>query len=183
MYIQRLAWAGIRISTGDFNIVIDPLVNLGEATRFMGTPRTEAVPIKELSVQLALVTHLHPDHYDPATLRSCLTPRGRVLCPEEIAPRLNTDHVPHKEMQVYKPVSTGRSRSRQCQRWTVSATTRCRGSSRCRANASSTAVTRSGMATGGASPSVLAHLTWPSCRSTALSCSSLATRRAASRRC
>jgi L-ascorbate metabolism protein UlaG (beta-lactamase superfamily) len=107
MYIQRLAWAGIRISTGDFNIVIDPLVNTAEAARFMGTPRTDAVPVKEASVQLALVTHLHPDHYDPATLRACLTPRGRVLCPEEIAPRLNTDHVPHKGLEVYKQVSVG----------------------------------------------------------------------------
>jgi L-ascorbate metabolism protein UlaG (beta-lactamase superfamily) len=107
MYIQRLAWAGIRISSDDFNIVIDPLVNIGESTRFMGPPRMEVVPIKEQSVQLALVTHLHPDHYDPATLRACLTPRGKVLCAQEIAPRLNTDHVPHREMDVYKPISVG----------------------------------------------------------------------------
>ena len=107
MYIQRLAWAGIRICDDDFNIVIDPLVNTGEAARFMGAPLMEAIPVKEHSVQLALVTHLHPDHYDPATLRACLTPRGRVLCADEIAPRLNTDHVPHKELGLYKPLSVG----------------------------------------------------------------------------
>jgi L-ascorbate metabolism protein UlaG (beta-lactamase superfamily) len=105
MYIQRLAWAGIKISTDDFSIVIDPLFNTVEASRFMGNPRTEAVPLKEQSAQLALVTHLHPDHYDPPTLRSCLTPRGRVLCAREIAPRLNTDHLPHREMEVYKSLT------------------------------------------------------------------------------
>lgn len=44
----------------------------------MGEPREPLVPVG--AADAALITHLHPDHFDAATLRECIGD-GVVLCP------------------------------------------------------------------------------------------------------
>ena len=46
------------------------------------------------SVHLALLTHLHPDHYDPTALGRCLAPSGRVVCHAEIRDKVAADGLP-----------------------------------------------------------------------------------------
>lgn len=61
--IQRLAWAGIRLQLPEATLFIDPLVNpeaWGAALKDPLVPVDDAVG--ERSV---LITHAHPDHFDP----------------------------------------------------------------------------------------------------------------------
>src|SRR5436305_11675098 len=62
MEIQRLAWAGIRLRIGDVALFIDAIAPNPQG----GAPG----PILVVSAgrNFVLVTHHHPDHYDPVAL-------------------------------------------------------------------------------------------------------------------
>lgn len=62
--------------------MVDLLENAGSMAEFIGEPR-EALPGPTApgTVSLALVTHLHYDHTDPAALERALAPDGLVLRP------------------------------------------------------------------------------------------------------
>jgi L-ascorbate metabolism protein UlaG (beta-lactamase superfamily) len=79
MRVVRLSWAGVQISAGEATLVIDLLENTAPLRPLLGDPPSPILPAYE-SLYLALVTHLHPDHYDPSTLRSKLKPDAKVLC-------------------------------------------------------------------------------------------------------
>jgi L-ascorbate metabolism protein UlaG (beta-lactamase superfamily) len=83
MRIRRLGWAGIELEAGGFTAVVDLLEDLGPMTRFVGEPKeplpTPSAP--EKTIALALVTHLHGDHTDPAALARVLAPDAVVLRP------------------------------------------------------------------------------------------------------
>lgn len=85
MKIKRLSWAGILVQQGDFSLFIDPLWNVAPLKDYMGEPLTELVPIMRPQGQVsALVTHIHPDHYDIEILRSLLASGGCVHAPAEV---------------------------------------------------------------------------------------------------
>lgn len=91
MRIERLAWAGIKVVVGDTVAVVDALGGASSLVeRYMGPPRHEIRPVAG-SVDVALVTHVHPDHYDPATLRSCLEADALVLCPMTMEQQVKAD--------------------------------------------------------------------------------------------
>ena len=87
MDIRRLGFAGIEItSSSGASLVIDLLEDLGSMTQFVGPPLEPLPPPRASgSVGLALVTHLHRDHTDPAALAAALSPDGRVLRPATAA--------------------------------------------------------------------------------------------------
>ena len=80
MRIRRLGWAGLELEAGDQLAVVDLLQDTGWISGFVGEPRTPA-PRSSRPADLALVTHLHADHADPASLKAALKPDALVLRP------------------------------------------------------------------------------------------------------
>ncbi|MEV0090818.1 MBL fold metallo-hydrolase [Streptomyces sp. NPDC050738] len=80
MRIRRLGWAGIEIEAAGKRAVIDAVTEMPQLTTFMGPLRTELLPPSG-AVDLALVTHLHEDHTDAATVVAALAPDALLLRP------------------------------------------------------------------------------------------------------
>lgn len=82
MRVRRLGWAGIELEADGATAVIDLLEHVGALARFTGEPREPLPPPSAPgAVSLALVTHLHSDHADPAALARALSPGAVVLRP------------------------------------------------------------------------------------------------------
>ena len=71
MRIVRLFWAGVQIESEGVTLVIDLLEHTAALSPFLGDPRVPLAFAPE-HLDAALVTHLHPDHYDPDSLRQKL---------------------------------------------------------------------------------------------------------------
>lgn len=83
MNIQRLPWAGIRISSGNRTIVIDPVSRIPEK---FGEPREPMYPLEYFGkADAVLVTHLHDDHFDPAAIAAAYGASVPVYVPQEVA--------------------------------------------------------------------------------------------------
>ena len=77
MAAQRLGWAGVRLQVGETTLWIDPLINAavwGEALRDTLSPIESAA-----GDRFVLVTHRHPDHYDPEAVARALGAGGSLL--------------------------------------------------------------------------------------------------------
>lgn len=77
--IQRLAWAGIRVQLPQATLFIDPLINpdaWGTALEDPLIPVDDAVGDTYL-----LVTHAHPDHFDPKAAAQALGGGGVLAHP------------------------------------------------------------------------------------------------------
>jgi L-ascorbate metabolism protein UlaG (beta-lactamase superfamily) len=85
MRIVRLFWAGVEIKSQGATLVIDLLEHTAPIRSLMGDARLPIVFGSEF-LDFALVTHLHPDHYDPDTLRRKLRPDAQVFCDPVNAP-------------------------------------------------------------------------------------------------
>lgn len=106
MKIVRLSWAGIQLTARDTTLVIDLLEETAPLVSFLGSPRTEIVPASG-PLDAALVTHLHPDHYDPATLRKKLKPGAKVLCDPANTAKIAGDGLPATGAELHQPISVG----------------------------------------------------------------------------
>jgi L-ascorbate metabolism protein UlaG (beta-lactamase superfamily) len=58
-------------------------------------------------LDLALVTHLHPDHYDPDALRRKLRPDAKVICDPVNASKIARDGFTVVGATRYEPISAG----------------------------------------------------------------------------
>lgn len=77
LQLQRLGWAGVRLQLADTNIYLDPLVDSnvwGDSLR-APLPTIEPQP----GNRFVLVTHRHPDHFDPLAVRAALGDGGTLL--------------------------------------------------------------------------------------------------------
>jgi L-ascorbate metabolism protein UlaG (beta-lactamase superfamily) len=82
MQIRRLGWAGLELEASGATAVIDLFEEVGSMERFVGKAHEPLPgPTAPGSVSLAMVTHLHSDHTDPAALARALSPDGVVLRP------------------------------------------------------------------------------------------------------
>jgi L-ascorbate metabolism protein UlaG (beta-lactamase superfamily) len=106
MRIVRLFWAGVQIESEGATLVIDLLEHTAPIRSLMGDPRLPIVFAPEV-LDLALVTHLHPDHYDPDALRGKLRPDSKVLCDPANAPKIARDGLATMRAAPYEPISIG----------------------------------------------------------------------------
>jgi L-ascorbate metabolism protein UlaG (beta-lactamase superfamily) len=82
MRIRRLGWAGLELEASGNTALIDPFQNVGSMARFVGEPQGPLLlPSRPCVASVALVTHLHSDHADPAALAAALAADGVVLRP------------------------------------------------------------------------------------------------------
>jgi L-ascorbate metabolism protein UlaG (beta-lactamase superfamily) len=100
MYIQRLSWAGLQVTVGATSVFIDPIGttvanNLGQPD----VPLAAQVPSR-----FALLTHAHPDHYDPVALQAILGNQGRVITHQSITGLVAKPGLHVQGVQLYEPV-------------------------------------------------------------------------------
>ena len=81
---QRLAWAGVKLQLGDSTLFLDPLINPNVWEAALKDPLIAPEP--GTGDRFVLVTHRHPDHFDPAAVRKALGDGGTLVCAPEVAP-------------------------------------------------------------------------------------------------
>lgn len=99
MKIQRLAWAGIKIELDETTLFIDA-TSYDEQKDMKLTVKTE--------YRHALITHHHPDHYDPAALKTVFDKRSRLYCYEDVLPWLDTRDLRTQPVKLYQPIDASR---------------------------------------------------------------------------
>ncbi len=102
MNIQRLSWAGLKIESGNAVLLIDAVENYvkigsGQVFHFSDDVRADII----------LITHLHFDHYDAATIRKCLKPGGKLVVSSLYADKVKADGFNPVELQLEQSFSAG----------------------------------------------------------------------------
>jgi len=106
MRIVRLFWAGVQIESEGVTLVIDLLEHTAPLHPFLGTSRVPLAFAPEV-LDAALVTHLHPDHYDPDSLRQKLRRHAKVICDPANAAKIVHDGLTCVGATLYEPLSVG----------------------------------------------------------------------------
>ncbi|SMO60206.1 MBL fold metallo-hydrolase [Melghirimyces algeriensis] len=89
MRLQKLPWAGILLQTKQMSFLIDPLGNPATSDRsagqtLLGTPREPIVPLSDIqNVSSILITHIHPDHFEPTSILEAFGADIPLFMPEE----------------------------------------------------------------------------------------------------
>ncbi len=99
MKIQRLAWAGIKIESGGTTLFIDS-TSSEEYNDMKLVAGTDA--------RSALITHHHPDHYDPAALKTVFNNKSRLYCFEETVPWIDSRDLRVQPLKLYQPADISR---------------------------------------------------------------------------
>lgn len=87
LQVRYLAWSGIEIRLQDTRLLIDPLEHVAHLEVVLGPPLRPVPPVETPAGTHALITHLHPDHFDHELLAR-LAPEGTVGCHAPVAPAL-----------------------------------------------------------------------------------------------
>lgn len=89
MLLKKLNWAGIYISLGETVILVDPIGSTPKnqdkpfAAR-LGEAHEKFMKLEELPTPSAIfVTHIHPDHFDPNSIKEAFGDEVPVFIPEE----------------------------------------------------------------------------------------------------
>jgi L-ascorbate metabolism protein UlaG (beta-lactamase superfamily) len=80
MQIKRLFWAGLAITVDETTLLVDPLTRYSELVSRKLDVDEPVYTTEPGKAHLAIITHLHGDHYHPPALRTLLRPDGRVVC-------------------------------------------------------------------------------------------------------
>lgn len=99
---QRLAWAGVRLQLGNDNLFLDPLVN----PDVWGTAMKDSfVPVDVTEgARYVLITHRHPDHFDPIAVRRIVGDSGILVCTPENAAVAASAGFKVRSVSLYEPV-------------------------------------------------------------------------------
>lgn len=79
---QRLGWAGVRLELPGDHLYLDPLMNPDVWGQQLGAPLTAIEP--QPGNRTVLVTHRHPDHFDPVAVKAALGEGGSLLSAEPV---------------------------------------------------------------------------------------------------
>lgn len=99
MKIQRLAWAGIKIELDGTTLFVD------------ATSYAEYKDMKlnaETDARHALITHHHPDHYDPTALKTIFDKRSRLYCYEDTLQWIDTRDLRTHPIKLHRPIDVSR---------------------------------------------------------------------------
>jgi len=139
--ITYLGWAGVELRYGDNAVFVDPQL----VFRDRPARQVQTAPIASTATShYALVTHLHPDHFDPVALRQALSDDGTVFAEASMAASVAAKGLPVASLAMWEPFSAGGFDGHDFLVFrfpppTASATRRCPGSCAPPAAASSTA--------------------------------------------
>lgn len=108
MRITRLSWAGLQVVSDQQTILIDPVEDFSAMEPYMGKPLRPVVSFTAATqADIVLLTHLHPDHFDPAAIRHVLKPGGKVLCHTLAADKLHEQKLPVQVVELGQSYSAG----------------------------------------------------------------------------
>lgn len=86
MHLQKLPWAGVLIEHEGTRVLIDTIGQTTTQMELMGEPHEPLVPLTEIpDVAAVLITHLHDDHFDVASIISAYGADIPVFVPERSA--------------------------------------------------------------------------------------------------
>lgn len=103
--IQKLAWAGVRLQLAESALFIDPLINRNVWESALADPM---IPVDvERGDRFVLVTHRHPDHFDPLAVRKILGDAGVLVCDSDVAPLAAAEGFKVRLASLYEPVLLG----------------------------------------------------------------------------
>ena len=102
--IHYLGWAGVELRYGDNAVFIDPQL----VFRDRPARQVQTAPIASTATsRFALVTHLHPDHFDPVALRQALSDDGNVFAEASMAAGVAAKGLPVTALAMWEPFSAG----------------------------------------------------------------------------
>ena len=102
---QRLAWAGVRLELDTASLWIDPLVNADVWGPALRDP--VALVRSDHGANYAVITHRHPDHFDPAAIRAALGDDGTLVCAPDNAALAAARGFKPRVGQLYEPILLG----------------------------------------------------------------------------
>ncbi|RYZ46212.1 MAG: MBL fold metallo-hydrolase [Myxococcaceae bacterium] len=99
---QRLAWAGVRLRLGQDTLFLDPLI---DPTVWGAALKDPLVPMDVKSgSRFVLVTHRHPDHFDPVAVRQALGDTGTLVCAPDVAVAAAASGFRVRPAPLYEPI-------------------------------------------------------------------------------
>lgn len=86
MKITRLSWAGLMLESKTTTIYIDPLENVELMQSFLGAPKYPVLTVPKASTLTAnaLITHIHPDHFDQPLLAKLVGSKGMIYSTDSV---------------------------------------------------------------------------------------------------
>jgi L-ascorbate metabolism protein UlaG (beta-lactamase superfamily) len=90
--LRRLGWAGVEIRLAGTRLLIDALENVEQLEPVLGPPKRPLPPVETPAGTHALITHLHPDHYDRALMER-VAASGTVGCHSAVSSALAQDGI------------------------------------------------------------------------------------------
>ena len=103
---QRLAWAGVRLDTGGASLWLDPLADADVWGPALKDPLSLPSP-DGAQRRYVVVTHRHPDHFDPIAVRAALGETGTLVCAPETAAIAAGRGFRPRVASLYEPVLLG----------------------------------------------------------------------------
>ncbi|MBV9889695.1 MAG: MBL fold metallo-hydrolase [Rhizobacter sp.] len=104
LVVRYLGWAGVELRYGSNAVFIDPqLVFRDRPARKVATAPIES----PASSRFALLTHLHPDHFDPVALKQALSDDGNVFAEASMAAAVAAKGLAVTALAMWEPFSAG----------------------------------------------------------------------------
>jgi L-ascorbate metabolism protein UlaG (beta-lactamase superfamily) len=104
--VRRLGWAGVEIRLGETRVLIDALEDVEPLEPVLGRPKRPLPPIETPTGTHALITHIHPDHYDRELLAR-LAASGTIGCHAPTAAALARDGIEATPQNLGQPRQIG----------------------------------------------------------------------------
>lgn len=99
--IQRLVWAGIRLQLPQASLFIDPLI---DPEAWGAALKDELIPVGDATGDACvLITHAHPDHFDPKAVASALGRGGTLAYPAGTQPQPIPPRVRARPSALWEP--------------------------------------------------------------------------------
>ena len=104
MSVRRLGWAGVEVRLAETRLLIDALINVEALEPVLGPPKRPLPAVGLDANTHALISHLHPDHYD----RDLLTRvEGTVGCHAKVARTIIEDGIEPVTQELGQPRQIG----------------------------------------------------------------------------
>jgi L-ascorbate metabolism protein UlaG (beta-lactamase superfamily) len=101
--LRRLSWAGVELIHDGIRVLIDPLNDVARLQGFLGSPHETIIDVGGFAgTTHALVTHRHPDHFDPVTLKRVVGAHGAIFCPLTIADEVGAGGLRARGMETWE---------------------------------------------------------------------------------
>ena len=105
MKAQRLSWAGVKLEIPSTTIFIDPLINPKVWDDALKPP---LVSLQSTTQQRhILVTHTHPDHFDPLAAKQIVNENSYVVCHVDSASTIASQGLRVWGVKMYEPTILG----------------------------------------------------------------------------